>query len=526
MNQILLPLLLLTPFVAGFLCWVVDHISWRLPRYIALAGMTVCLLIVIALYQTSSSVAMPSIGAGDLPVWSHEFTLNWIPQFGISFHLAIDGLSLIMLGLTSLLGILAVACSWQEIQKNVGFFHLNLLWSLAGVIGVFMAMDLFLFFFFWEMMLVPIYFLIALWGHKGSTGKSRVYAATKFFIFTQVSGLIMLVGILALVIFNFAQTGVMSFSYEHLLATTQLPYGAEYAIMLCFFIGFAVKLPIVPFHGWLPDAHAQAPTAGSVDLAGILIKTAAYGLIRFVLPLFPNASMEFAPIAIALGTIGIFYGAWLAFMQTDIKRLLAYTSISHMGFVVIGVYTGTALSLQGVTIQMVAHGLSSAALFIMAGQVYERLHTRDLTQMGGLWGEMRYLPAFMMFFCAALLGIPGTGNFIGEFLILLGAFDLHPVAVILALISLVFAGLYSLIVIHRMSYGKTPEQHKGLRDFNARELSMMSILVAGLLWIGLYPAPLLNQTEQLMQWTEQTYRPAPLQMELENKSMLTLGPSS
>ena len=343
MNQILLPLLLITPFIAGFLCWVVEHISIKLPRYIALLGMTICFIIVIALYQTSPSMPMPELGSNSVPVWSHEFNLNWIPQFGISFHLAIDGFSLIMLGLTSFLGIMAVACSWQEIQKNVGFFHLNLLWSLGGVLGVFMAMDLFLFFFFWEMMLVPIYFLIALWGHKGSTGKSRVYAATKFFIFTQVSGLIMLVGILALVFFNYAQTGVLSFSYEHLLASTVLPYGAEYAIMLCFFIGFAVKLPIMPFHGWLPDAHAQAPTAGSVDLAGILIKTAAYGLIRFVLPLFPNASVEFAPIAIALGTIGIFYGAWLAFMQTDIKRLLAYTSISHMGFVVLGVYAGTTL---------------------------------------------------------------------------------------------------------------------------------------------------------------------------------------
>lgn len=502
----MLPALLLIPFITGFLCWVVEKINRRLPRWIALAGMFVCLMLSVQLWQTGNFLGSSSelVSIGSKPTWLAEYQVGWIKPLGISFHLAVDGFSLLMVGLTALLGILAVACSWGEIQKHVGFFHLNLLWSLGGVIGVFMAIDLFLFFFFWEMMLVPIYFLIALWGHSGSTGKSRVYAATKFFIYTQVSGLVMLVGILALVMFNFLQTNVISFNYMDLLGT-QLTPSWEYAIMLCFFIGFAVKLPIMPFHGWLPDAHAQAPTAGSVDLAGILIKTAAYGLVRFVLPLFPNASAEFAPIAITLATIGIFYGAWLAFAQTDIKRLLAYTSVSHMGFVVLGIYAGTLVSLQGLTMQMIAHGLSSAALFIMAGQIYERLHTRDLREMGGMWGQMRYLAPLLMFFCAALLGIPGTGNFIGEFLILLGSFKAYPLFVVLATISLVLAGLYSLILIHQALFGAKTEAVEGVKDLNARELSMLGVLLIGLVTLGLYPQPFLDTSNDSMKWIETAY---------------------
>ncbi len=450
----ILPALIATPFIAGTLCWLVEKVNNRLPRWVALIGMIITFGMTLMLWQQggfhgmSQQVLAPT---AQLP-WFAEFRRPWIDSFGISFHLALDGLSLLMVSLTALLGIMAVGCSWGEIQRRVGFFHLNLLWSLGGVIGVFLAIDLFLFFFFWEMMLVPIYFLIAIWGHNAIGGKTKEYAATKFFIYTQASGLIMLIGILILVIINYVNSGVLSFNYNDLLGTEL--GGWEYPIMLCFFIGFAVKLPVMPFHGWLPDAHAQAPTAGSVDLAGILIKTAAYGLIRFVLPLFPHASQEFAPIAMTLGAIGIFYGAWLAFAQTDIKRLLAYTSISHMGFVVLAIYAGTLISLQGLMVQMIAHGLSSAALFIMAGQLYERLHTRELPEMGGLWGQLRYYPPLLMFFCAALLGIPGTGNFIGEFLILLGAFEKYPLFVIVATFSLVWAGLYSLILIHRALFGE------------------------------------------------------------------------
>ncbi|GAF56409.1 LOW QUALITY PROTEIN: NADH-ubiquinone oxidoreductase chain M [Psychrobacter sp. JCM 18901] len=512
----MLPALIVIPFIAGLLCWVVERFNKRLPRWIAIGMMLTFALSLVLWQQGDFSGMSQQVIAPDAAVpWVAEFSVPWIPSFGISFHLALDGLSLMMVALTGLLGVAAVACSWNEIQRRVGFFHLNLLWSLGGVIGVFLAIDLFLFFFFWEMMLVPIYFLIAIWGHD-VVGKTKEYAATKFFIYTQASGLIMLIGILVLVIISYAQKGVVSFNYNDLLGTSL--GGWEYPIMLCFFIGFAVKLPIVPFHGWLPDAHAQAPTAGSVDLAGVLIKTAAYGLIRFVLPLFPVASQEFAPIAITLGTIGIFYGAWLAFMQTDMKRLLAYTSISHMGFVVLAIYAGTLLSLQGLMIQMLAHGLSSAALFIMAGQLYERLHTRDLTLMGGMWGQFRYYAPILMFFCAALLGIPGTGNFIGEFMILFGSFAQYPVFVVFATFSLVLAGLYSLILIHRALFGENniaalaereTKSHglpaRKLKDLGKRELSLLLMLAAGLVWLGLYPQPFLDTSSHAMQWINNAY---------------------
>lgn len=512
-NNIILPALILIPFIAGFICWLVDKLDQHLPRYIALIGMLVTLVLTIVLWQTGTYNY--ELGAAT-PSWAAEFKLPWIQTLGINIHLAVDGLSLLMVGLTALLGVLAVGCSWGEIQKNVGFFHLNLLWSLGGVIGVFLAIDLFLFFFFWEMMLVPIYFLIALWGHKGAEGKSRVYAANKFFIYTQVAGLVMLIGILGLVTVGYTMTGEIRFDYNYLLGVAntldaQVP-ALAYAFMICLFIGFAVKLPVFPLHGWLPDAHAQAPTAGSVDLAGILIKTAAYGLLRFVIPFFPAASAQFADIAIILGLIGIFYGAWCAFQQTDMKRLLAYTSISHMGFVLLAIYAGNILTFQGLMIMMLAHGISSAALFIMCGQVYERVHTRDMRLMGGMRGQFPYLAFFLMFFVAALVGIPGLGNFIGEFLILMGAYAQFPAFTILAAISLVFAGLYGLILIHKALFGVPNEAQKQhythpLKDLNVREIALLLICAFGLLWLGLYPQSFLDVSNSSMAWLANSYIP-------------------
>ena len=512
-NNWILPALILVPFIAGFICWLVDKLDDKLPRYIALVGMLITLGLTVALWQTGTFNY--ELGA-KVPSWSAEFILPWIQTLGINIHLAVDGLSLLMVGLTALLGVLAVGCSWGEIQKNVGFFHLNLLWSLGGVIGVFLAIDMFLFFFFWEMMLVPIYFLIALWGHKGAEGKSRVYAATKFFIYTQVAGLIMLIGILGLVVYGYMMTGMIGFDFIYLLAVAntldkELPTVA-YAFMLCLFVGFAVKLPVFPLHGWLPDAHAQAPTAGSVDLAGILIKTAAYGLLRFVIPFFPAASAQFADIAIIFGLIGIFYGAWCAFQQTDMKRLLAYTSISHMGFVLLAIYAGNILTFQGLMIMMLAHGLSSAALFIMCGQVYERVHTRDMRLMGGMRGQFPYLAFFLMFFVAALVGIPGLGNFIGEFLILMGSYAKFPVFTILAAVSLVFAGLYGLILIHKALFGTPNEEQQQhynnpLKDLNAREVVILLICAFGLLWLGLYPQSFLDISNSSMAWIANSYIP-------------------
>lgn len=488
----LLPWLVFIPFLGGLLCWQLERFGSFVPGWTALITMGVSLLLIFQIYWqgwgNSHSAFLAPIKM--FPEWRAEFVLPWIPSLGIEFHLGLDGLSFLMLGLTVLLGTLAVLCSWQEVKKNQGFFYLNLLWILGGVIGVFLAIDLFLFFFFWEMMLVPMYFLIALWGHKASDGKTRISAATKFFIYTQASGLIMLIAILGLVLLHYRSTGEITFNYEHLL-NTPMSHQVEYLLMLGFFIAFAVKMPVVPLHGWLPDAHSQAPTAGSVDLAGILLKTAAYGLLRFSLPLFPHASHEFAPIAYWLGIFGIFYGAWMAFSQTDIKRLIAYTSVSHMGFVLIAIYTGSQLAYQGAVIQMIAHGLSAAGMFIICGQLYERLHTRDMREMGGLWGRIKYLPAISLFFAAANLGMPGTGNFIGEFMILFGSFEVVPLITSISTFGLVFASVYSLIMMQRTFYG-APKSEVALTPMTAREGLILMLLLILLVLLGFYPQPVLD----------------------------------
>ncbi len=285
---------------------------------------------------------------------------------------------------------------------------------------------------------------------------------------------------------------------------TPLSEGMAMVLMLGFFIAFAVKLPVVPLHGWLPDAHAQAPTAGSVDLAGILLKTAAYGMLRFALPLFPEASQAFAPVAMTLGLVGVFYGALLACGQQDVKRLIAYTSISHMGFVLIGIYAGTELALQGVVVLMVAHAFSAAGLFILSGQLYERLHTRDMREMGGLWGRMGSLPGFSLCFVAASLGMPGTANFLGEFMVLFGSFPVAPWTVVIASGGLVLAAIYSLLLMQRVHFG--PAQGEGrFADLDKREYLMMLSILALVLLFGLFPQPLLDTTGAAMLEVQQLF---------------------
>ncbi|MGI9324114.1 MAG: complex I subunit 4 family protein [Pseudomonadales bacterium] len=451
------------------------------PRWVSLAVLIGASLWLISIWFGGSSQGLYA-----------ATQLEWIAPLGISVQLQMDGLSLMMVALTLFLGVIAVVSSWSEIKHRHGFFQFNLLWTLAGVVGVFTALDLFLFFVFWEVMLIPMYFLIAIWGHE-----ARAHAAMKFFLFTQISGLLMLLSILCLVYTNYANSGVISFNYHTLLQAELSPDLALW-LMLGFFVAFVVKLPAVPFHTWLPDAHTQAPTAGSVILAGILLKTGAYGLIRFVVPLFPEAALEFRLPAMTLGALSVVYGGYLAYSQSDFKRLVAYSSVSHMGFVLIGVFAANQLALQGAIMQMIAHGFSTAALFMIAGALQERLHTRDMAQMGGLWTRAPRMGAVTMFFVVASLGMPGLGNFVGEFLVLLGAFQVHVGVTVAAALGIVVAAIYSLSLMQRSFQGKPNEDAPPMQDFGAREISVMGLLMIGLVVLGVYPQPVFDLTAPLV----------------------------
>ena len=468
---------LIVILLAGaFLAWLAGNWSTVLPRVISLVALSIDLmLLVLLMFQLSTFNTK----------WLIDIQSEWIPQFGIGLHLALDGLSLLMLLLTFFLGIIAVLISWKEINVKVGFFHFNLLLILAGIVGVFLSLDLFLFYFFWELMLVPMYFLIGIWGHE-----NRTKASYKFFLYTQASGLLMFISILALYLVHGDSTGIYTFDYNQLLGT-QMPPATAMLIMSGFLVAFLVKLPVVPLHNWLPDAHSEAPTAGSLILAALLLKTGAYGLFRFVIPLFPSAAQSFAPIGMALGVIGILYGAKLAFAQTDLKRLIAYTSVSHMGFVMLGVFSFNELAYQGVVMQMIAHGISTGALFIMAGQLSERIHTRDINQMGGLWEKAPFMGAIGLVFAMASLGLPGLGNFIAELLILIGAFKVNILMSVLASVGLIAATLYSLRILQKVFYGKKNTDWK-MNDLNIREKVVSVSLVIIIVVLGLFAQPVFD----------------------------------
>ena len=469
----------------GLLAWVAAQWSAIACRWIALLAVLIDLVLALVLWINHQPDA-----SGE-SAWIQRFDAEWIPTFGIGFNLALDGLSLLMLILTFLLGALGVITSWREIQYRPGFFHFNLLWVLAGITGVFLTMDLFLFYFFWEVMLIPMYFLIGIWGHA-----NRRYAAFKFFIFTQASGLLMLLAILGFYFIHGRATGNYTFNYFELLGT-DLSQVAERWLLLGFLAAFIVKLPVVPFHNWLPDAHSEAPTAGSLILAGLLLKTGAYGLIRFIVPFFPNASHEIAPIAMLFGVIGIIYGAMLAYSQTDLKRLVAYTSVSHMGFVMLGVFAFNELAWQGVVMQMITHGISTGALFLIAGSLYERTHTRDIERMRGFWRQTPFMATVALVFAMASLGLPGLGNFVAEFLTLLGAWQSSPVLTVFAALGLVAATVYSLRIMQKIFYGPQLFDYT-FPDFSLREKLIMVPLVVVIIWLGVFPQPALNTSAPLV----------------------------
>jgi NADH-quinone oxidoreductase subunit M len=487
----ILAVIIAVPLVFGLIGWPFGERKPLVTRWLTLAANAIDLVLVAYLWITYVGVAGSSPLSPEAAPWLSLVKWPWIPGLGISFSLGLDGLSLLMLALTAFLGIMSVLCSWTSIKDRVGFFHLNLSLVLAGVYGVFLALDLFLFAFFWELMLVPMYFLIDIWGHE-----NRHRAAMKFFLFTQIGGLLMLVAIIVLAVVHGMASGTLSFDYRDLLGTSLSPVMGM-LLMLGFFVAFAVKLPMFPFHTWLPDAHTEAPTAGSVILAGLLLKTGGYGFIRFVIPLFPQASHEFAPVALILAVAGILYGGFMAFGQQDMKRLVAYTSVSHLGFVLLGVYAFNSLALSGAVVQMVSHGISTGALFILVGYMQDRIHTRDLNRMGGLWRQAPRMGAAAIFLAMALVGLPGLVNFISEFLVLIGVYQVSVVLAVLAGLGLVIAMIYALRMI-QLSFHGSPREKWVFPDLSILETGVLYVMIALLIVLGLFPQAILRTVDQVV----------------------------
>jgi len=413
-------------------------------------------------------------------------SLSWISEWGIGYTTGVDGVSLWIIMLTTFLMPLAVLASWS-VDKQLKPYFIFLLSLETGMLGVFSALDLFLFYVFWEAVLVPMYFLIGLWGYG-----RRVYAATKFFLYTLAGSLFLLLAILYL---YFAAPGEPTFDYRSLLGT-ELAFGTQVLLFLGFFASFAVKIPLVPLHTWLPDAHTEAPTAGSVMLAAVLLKMGAYGLIRFGIPLFPDAAQALAPLIITLAVIGIVYGALIAIVQRDIKRLVAYSSVAHLGFVVLGLFVGTIQGMSGGILQMLNHGLSTGALFLLVGVLYDRRHTRLIADFGGLAKSMPVYAGVFLLVALSSLGLPGLNGFVGEFLVLLGTYETYAWWVIPATFGIVLAAIYLLWAYQRVFHGDiTNEANRGLSDFNVREYAMILPVVALIVFIGVYPKPFLDRIE-------------------------------
>ncbi|MEK7364099.1 MAG: NADH-quinone oxidoreductase subunit M [candidate division NC10 bacterium] len=429
--------------------------------------------------------------------------LPWMPSFGISYHLGIDGISLLLVLLTTFLSPLALLSSWRAVEDRVKEFSITMLLLETGMLGVFVSLDLFLFYIFWEAMLIPMYLIIGVWG-----GPARIYAAIKFILYTLTGSVLMLVAILALYFQHGAATGTYTFDLP-VLARYVVPGGAQVWLFLAFAVAFAIKVPMFPFHTWLPDAHVEAPTAGSVILAGVLLKMGTYGFLRFCLPLFPQASLAFVPWIFLLSLVGIVYGAWVSMVQPDLKKLVAYSSVSHLGFVVLGLFTLTPQGIVGGIIQMVNHGLSTGALFLMVGILYERRHTRLIADFGGLWKAIPAFSVLFMIVSLSSLGLPGLNGFVGEFLILVGAFawasgpSAAPAAYlvpVLATSGIVFAAVYLLWMYQRVCFGEiTSEANRGLADLTGREWAVLLPVLLFIVWIGVYPRPFTGMTEASVQ---------------------------
>jgi NADH-quinone oxidoreductase subunit M len=413
--------------------------------------------------------------------------VGWIPAYGIDYFVAIDGLNLFLVLLTTLLAPLVILASWTVTERVKEYLFFMLLLE-TGMIGAFVALDLFLFYVFWEVMLIPMYFIIGVWG-----GPRRVYAAVKFVLYTMSGSLLMLIAIIYLAVRHADLTQNPTFDLLRIQALS-LPYEEQFWLFLAFTLAFAIKVPMFPLHTWLPDAHVEAPTAGSVILAGVMLKMGTYGLLRFAIPLFPEVTLSLQPFLIALAVIGVVYGALVAMMQSDLKRLVAYSSVSHLGLVVLGLFALNANGLEGALYQMLNHGLSTGALFLLVGMIYERTHTRMIADFGGLWKPLPFFSACFLVVTFSSLALPGLNGFIGEFLILLGAFKTVPFWATVATTGVILGPIYMLWMFRRVVFGPPNRpQNETLQDLNPREVATLAPILGLIFLLGIYPDPFLRR---------------------------------
>jgi NADH-quinone oxidoreductase subunit M len=447
--------------------------------------------LVITLVTFALSVPLWTRFEGDSADFQFEEVARWLPTLGVSYHIGVDGISLLLVLLTTVLTPLALASAWHAIEDRTKEFVITVLLLETGMLGVFVSLDLFLFLVFWEAMLIPMYLIIGVWG-----GGNRVYAAVKFILYTMVGSALMLVAILALYYQHGGATGIYTFDVPTLARFVLPPGQGQNLMFLAFALAFAIKVPLFPFHTWLPDAHVEAPTAGSVILAGVLLKMGTYGFLRFCLPLFPDATYEFAPLVFALAVIGIVYGALVSTVQPDLKKLVAYSSVSHLGFVMLGLFTLNQQGLVGGVIQMVNHGISTGALFLLVGMIYERRHTRLIADFGGLWAVIPAFSAVFLVVSLSSLGLPGLNGFVGEFLVLVGAFQVNPWLAAFATTGIIFAAVYLLWMYQRVIFGEvTHEENRRLTDLSLREWAVLVPLLVLIVWIGVYPSAFTGKTE-------------------------------
>jgi NADH-quinone oxidoreductase subunit M len=470
------------PAVAGLVLLLVPRLSAGVLRAVSLAAAVITFVLSLPLYFGFDA---------EIIGYQFEEYRRWMPTLGVTYHVGVDGISLLLVLLTTFLMPLALASAWGSIEDRVKEFVATMLILETGMLGVFVSLDLFLFYVFWEAMLIPMYFVIGVWG-----GPNRIYAAVKFVLYTMVGSVLMLVAILALYYQYGAATGRYTFDLPLLTQYVMAPGRAQNLMFLAFALAFAIKVPLFPFHTWLPDAHVEAPTAGSVILAGVLLKMGTYGFLRFCLPLFPDASLRFGPLVFTLAVIGVIYGAWVSTVQPDMKKLVAYSSVSHLGFVMLGIFTLNQQGLVGGLIQMVNHGLSTGALFLMVGMIYERRHSRLIADFGGLWQVIPAFSALFLVVTLSSLGLPGLNGFVGEFLILLGAFQRNPWMAALATTGIIFAAVYMLWMYQRVVFGEvTRDANRRLADLTTREWALLVPVLALIVWIGVYPAAFTGKTE-------------------------------